>query len=209
MKCGALLPDGLTEWCPHHMIYGGQLRVNKNPVLMSQSLAVAVAGQRLGVGAGWHAEREGERPGWEGQDSKGRPHLSLREVAASDSDHPLRWCPVLWHQRCTFSSTRHDKKYKHSADSMWVLTASLICPPLIQLYFYAFDIFRESGVPEDQMHYMSIGIGATELIAVTLCVSIFYQNIMKVIRTWLMESKNAAIKRHWRLTWDQISEFCS
>lgn len=55
---------------------------------------------------------------------------------------------------------------------MWVLTASLICPPLIQLYFYAFDIFRESGVPEDQMHYMAIGIGATELIAVTLCVSI-------------------------------------
>nr|XP_046239565.1 solute carrier family 2, facilitated glucose transporter member 11-like [Scatophagus argus] len=37
------------------------------------------------------------------------------------------------------------------------------------LYFYAFDIFRESGVPEDQMHYLSIGIGATELITVTLC----------------------------------------
>lgn len=55
---------------------------------------------------------------------------------------------------------------------MWVLTASLICHPLIQLYFYAFDIFRESGVPEDQMHYLAIGIGATELIAVTLCVSI-------------------------------------
>uniref|UniRef100_A0A3Q4C0Q1 Solute carrier family 2, facilitated glucose transporter member 5 n=1 Tax=Mola mola TaxID=94237 RepID=A0A3Q4C0Q1_MOLML len=37
------------------------------------------------------------------------------------------------------------------------------------LYFYAFDIFREAGVPEDQMHYLSIGIGATELFAVTLC----------------------------------------
>ncbi|XP_074527836.1 solute carrier family 2, facilitated glucose transporter member 11-like [Halichoeres trimaculatus] len=37
------------------------------------------------------------------------------------------------------------------------------------LYFYAFDIFRESGLPEDQLHYMAIGIGATELIAVTLC----------------------------------------
>uniref|UniRef100_A0A8C2ZLU0 Major facilitator superfamily (MFS) profile domain-containing protein n=1 Tax=Cyclopterus lumpus TaxID=8103 RepID=A0A8C2ZLU0_CYCLU len=36
------------------------------------------------------------------------------------------------------------------------------------LYFYAFDIFRESGVPEDQMHYLSIGLGATELITVTL-----------------------------------------
>ncbi|XP_062252807.1 solute carrier family 2, facilitated glucose transporter member 11-like [Platichthys flesus] len=37
------------------------------------------------------------------------------------------------------------------------------------LYFYAFDIFRESGVPEEQMHYLAIGIGATELIAITLC----------------------------------------
>ncbi|KAG7244636.1 hypothetical protein INR49_029655 [Caranx melampygus] len=37
------------------------------------------------------------------------------------------------------------------------------------LYFYAFDIFRESGVPENQMHYLAIGLGATELITVTLC----------------------------------------
>ncbi|XP_054640186.1 solute carrier family 2, facilitated glucose transporter member 11-like [Dunckerocampus dactyliophorus] len=37
------------------------------------------------------------------------------------------------------------------------------------LYFYAFDIFRESGVPEEQMHYLAIGLGAMELITVTLC----------------------------------------
>ncbi|XP_070813789.1 solute carrier family 2, facilitated glucose transporter member 11-like [Chaetodon trifascialis] len=37
------------------------------------------------------------------------------------------------------------------------------------LYFYAFDIFRESGVPEDQMHYLSIGLGTTELFTVALC----------------------------------------
>ncbi|XP_076599487.1 solute carrier family 2, facilitated glucose transporter member 11-like [Chaetodon auriga] len=37
------------------------------------------------------------------------------------------------------------------------------------LYFYAFDIFRESGVPEDQMHYLSIGLGTTELLTVALC----------------------------------------
>ncbi|XP_071383050.1 solute carrier family 2, facilitated glucose transporter member 11-like [Centroberyx affinis] len=37
------------------------------------------------------------------------------------------------------------------------------------LYFYAFDIFRESGVPEGQMHYLAIGIGATELVTITLC----------------------------------------
>ncbi|XP_078024785.1 solute carrier family 2, facilitated glucose transporter member 5-like isoform X2 [Epinephelus lanceolatus] len=37
------------------------------------------------------------------------------------------------------------------------------------LYFYAFDIFSESGVPEEQMHYLAIGFGATELITVSLC----------------------------------------
>ncbi|XP_064153766.1 solute carrier family 2, facilitated glucose transporter member 11-like isoform X1 [Anguilla rostrata] len=37
------------------------------------------------------------------------------------------------------------------------------------LYFYAFDIFRQTGVPEDQMHYLSIGIGATELVSIILC----------------------------------------
>ncbi|XP_075893472.1 solute carrier family 2, facilitated glucose transporter member 5-like isoform X2 [Nelusetta ayraudi] len=36
------------------------------------------------------------------------------------------------------------------------------------LYFYIFDIFRDSGVPEGQMSYLSIGVGATELIAVSL-----------------------------------------
>uniref|UniRef100_A0A674DML1 Solute carrier family 2 member 11a n=1 Tax=Salmo trutta TaxID=8032 RepID=A0A674DML1_SALTR len=39
------------------------------------------------------------------------------------------------------------------------------------IYFYAFNIFRESGVAEDKMHYLSIGIGATELISISLCVS--------------------------------------
>ncbi|XP_068601975.1 solute carrier family 2, facilitated glucose transporter member 11-like [Brachionichthys hirsutus] len=36
------------------------------------------------------------------------------------------------------------------------------------LYFYAFDIFHESGVQEDQIHYFSIGIGIIEFSTVTL-----------------------------------------
>ncbi|XP_010744650.2 solute carrier family 2, facilitated glucose transporter member 11 [Larimichthys crocea] len=36
------------------------------------------------------------------------------------------------------------------------------------LDFYAFEIFRESGVPEDQTHYLHIGIGATLLISLSL-----------------------------------------
>ncbi|KAM3877709.1 solute carrier family 2, facilitated glucose transporter member 11-like [Diretmus argenteus] len=37
------------------------------------------------------------------------------------------------------------------------------------LYFYAFDIFREAGVAENKMHYLSIGLGATELTTVAIC----------------------------------------
>ncbi|XP_068598177.1 solute carrier family 2, facilitated glucose transporter member 11-like [Brachionichthys hirsutus] len=34
------------------------------------------------------------------------------------------------------------------------------------LFFYAFDIFHSSGVPEEQMHYLLIGFGVTELISI-------------------------------------------
>ncbi|XP_051931442.1 solute carrier family 2, facilitated glucose transporter member 11-like isoform X2 [Hippocampus zosterae] len=37
------------------------------------------------------------------------------------------------------------------------------------LYFYAFDIFSESGAPEELREYLTIGIGAMEFIAVMLC----------------------------------------
>ncbi|KAJ8263130.1 hypothetical protein COCON_G00155870 [Conger conger] len=57
----------------------------------------------------------------------------------------------------------------------WQLLALIIPCAGIQfsgitaLYFYAFDIFRQTGVPEDQMHNLSIGIGATELVSSILC----------------------------------------
>ncbi|XP_029906572.1 solute carrier family 2, facilitated glucose transporter member 11-like [Myripristis murdjan] len=57
----------------------------------------------------------------------------------------------------------------------WQMAAMLIPCSGVQfcginaLYFYAFDIFRESGVAKDQIHYLSIGLGATEVITVTLC----------------------------------------
>lgn len=53
---------------------------------------------------------------------------------------------------------------------MWDIN-TVFCP-FVQLYFYAFDIFNESGVPENQMQHLTLGIGATELTAVALCVSV-------------------------------------
>lgn len=52
----------------------------------------------------------------------------------------------------------------------------------MQLYFYIFDIFRESGVPEGQMSYLSIGVGATELIAVSLSVSTSLEHLKNAIQ---------------------------
>uniref|UniRef100_A0A674DN46 Solute carrier family 2 member 11a n=1 Tax=Salmo trutta TaxID=8032 RepID=A0A674DN46_SALTR len=60
-------------------------------------------------------------------------------------------------------------------ESMWQVLALVIPCACVQfcginaIYFYAFNIFRESGVAEDKMHYLSIGIGATELISISLC----------------------------------------
>lgn len=65
---------------------------------------MAVAGEQHKAGAGRHAERERECTGGEGQDREGRAHISLREMAAVDPRHPLRWCSVLRHQRCMFVS---------------------------------------------------------------------------------------------------------
>ena len=71
---------------------------------LCNSLAVAVAGGRLKAGARRHAERKRECTGGEGQECEGCAHISLCEMAAADSRHPLRWCSVLRHQCCMFVS---------------------------------------------------------------------------------------------------------
>lgn len=105
----------LRQWAPWHIHAKGPTIVHTFILLnciviqvvyvcICKSLAVAVAGGKLKAGAGRHAEREREHTGREGEDCEGCPLLSLCEVAAVDSAHPLCWCSVLWHQRCTFIS---------------------------------------------------------------------------------------------------------
>lgn len=134
---------------------------------------MAVAGGRPDAGDGWHAEREGELAGGD-EDREGCAHLPLREVAASDSVHPLRWSSILRNQRRTLSFPFPNAAHQR-ARPIW---RPLEFRSLMQLYFYIFDIFRESGVPEDQMSYLSIGVGATELIAVSLSVSTFLEHLV-------------------------------
>lgn len=176
-----------------------------------------MAGGWIEAGAGRHAEREGEHAGREGEDCEGCSHLSLRPVAATDSGHPLRRCSVLWHQCRTFISIFPSMTWTWT----WTCTFTELCLTfhcLLQLYFYAFDIFRESGVPEDQMHYLSIGIGATELITVTLCVSVSFSkttltiswnHCWRRITTWphvqsKLSGKCITITEVWWNNWTQI-----
>ncbi|XP_062402158.1 solute carrier family 2, facilitated glucose transporter member 5-like isoform X1 [Sardina pilchardus] len=57
----------------------------------------------------------------------------------------------------------------------WQLMAMLIPSSGLQfcginaIYFYAFDIFREAGVPQEKMHYLALGIGAAEVVTVSAC----------------------------------------
>ncbi|XP_036382178.1 solute carrier family 2, facilitated glucose transporter member 11-like [Megalops cyprinoides] len=75
----------------------------------------------------------------------------------------------------------HGQKAKTVCDVLrsrsvrWQLLALVIPCAGVQLcgstalYFYAFDIFCQAGVPKDQMHYLTIGLGATEFLAISLC----------------------------------------
>ena len=91
----------------------------------------------------------------------------------------VQFCGINAVSSFQFSPPQHEHEHEHEHEHvhscMTELCLTFHC--LLQLYFYAFDIFRESGVPEDQMHYLSIGIGATELITVTLCVSVSFSKI--------------------------------
>lgn len=129
---------------------------------------MAVAGGQRQDGAGGHAEGEGQHAGRAGQDGEGRFHLPQHQVADPDSGLPLRRSPVLWSQRC-MSSPPIPPTSTHPGSS--VARVNTVFSSFVQLYFYAFDIFSESGVPKDQTQHLALGIGATELTAVTLCVS--------------------------------------
>lgn len=40
-----------------------------------------------------------------------------------------------------------------------------------QVYFYAYNVFIKAGISPDQTHYVSLGVGITEILTTVLCVS--------------------------------------
>lgn len=103
-----------------HIVGGGFITLL---LLVCESPAVAVAGRQLKGGAGRHAEREGELAGREDKDCEGRSHISLCEMAASGTGHPMCWHSVLRNQRCTFSILLRSTN-THPPDGMFDLTDS-------------------------------------------------------------------------------------
>lgn len=53
-----------------------------------------------------------------------------------------------------------------------------LCLP--QIYFYADYVFRESGIPDDKIPYVTVGTGACECITALTCVSISYSRCYSI-----------------------------
>lgn len=120
---------------------------------------------------------------------------TLSPLAASDGRF-WRWpCPAA-----AFSSVESTPYVRLHADTDGSMSdINTVFCSFVQLYFYAFDIFHESGVPENQTQHLALGIGATELTAVALCVSVSLKDQKKCKRVWsvwsCMDSAVASFQR--------------
>lgn len=41
----------------------------------------------------------------------------------------------------------------------------------LQVYLYAYSVFINAGIPPAQTHYVSLGVGITEILTTVMCVS--------------------------------------
>ncbi|NXQ65433.1 GTR9 protein, partial [Quiscalus mexicanus] len=77
----------------------------------------------------------------------------------------------------------------------WQLITLLLVVSCIQLlganvvYSYAYSIFTKAGIPPAQTHYVSLGIGTTEILSTVLCVSGFSAEFWRKTLLW----KNYAV----------------
>ncbi|NWS75736.1 GTR9 protein, partial [Crotophaga sulcirostris] len=65
----------------------------------------------------------------------------------------------------------HDKTVRWQLITLFLVSS---CTQLIGVnvvYFYAYNVFIEAGIPPAQTHYVSLGVGITEILSTVLCVS--------------------------------------
>ncbi|NWZ83554.1 GTR9 protein, partial [Poecile atricapillus] len=95
-----------------------------------------------------------------------------------DGDHVAEIDDMMSEQKAI-----HGQKAKSVWDLLrdravrWQLITLFLIISCIQLiginvvYFYAYSIFTKAGIPPAQIHYVSLGVGTTEILSTVLCVT--------------------------------------
>ena len=55
------------------------------------------------------------------------------------------------------------------------------CLYLLQIYFYADYVFRQAGIPNDKIPYVTVGTGACECLTALTCVSMSFTVYFKCL----------------------------
>lgn len=74
------------------------------------------------------------------------------------------------HLKESFALTQLQSVQMHNQlNGIWTTVTSLF---FLQIYFYASYVFKEAGISDDQIQYITIGTGSCEFTACILCVSV-------------------------------------
>ncbi|NWH16225.1 GTR5 protein, partial [Grus americana] len=65
----------------------------------------------------------------------------------------------------------HDKAVRWQLITLFLVSSCMQLIGVNVVYFYAYNVFIKAGIPPDQTHYVSLGVGITEILTTVLCVS--------------------------------------
>lgn len=93
------------------------------------------------------------------------------------------FCPAVSHKFILFFSAccqllSHKKTplkiNKRHAKVPFLFVMQISCLYFLQIYFYADYVFKQSGIPNDKIPYVTVGTGACECITALTCVSMSF-----------------------------------
>ncbi|NXT51973.1 GTR5 protein, partial [Pluvianellus socialis] len=67
----------------------------------------------------------------------------------------------------------HDKAVRWQLITLFLVSSCMQLIGVNVVYFYAYNVFIKAGISPAQTHYVSLGIGITEILSTVLCVSGF------------------------------------
>ncbi|NXX95617.1 GTR9 protein, partial [Centropus bengalensis] len=65
----------------------------------------------------------------------------------------------------------HDKAVRWQLITLFLICSCMQLIGVNMVYFYAYNVFIKAGIPPAQTHYVSLGVGITEILSTILCVS--------------------------------------